>query len=129
MLSTSYIAHFNAPKFYQVFTFILIFLSHPLLINPIAKELKSPSMKRFNKVVGGAFGISIAMFLFIMTVGFLSFGGNSLGFILNNYSSTDNLATLARFAIGGALLTGYPFTFSAIRDGIYIYIYILKYNL
>jgi len=98
MLSTSYIAHYNAPKFYA--------------------ELKDTSMPRFNKVIGLAFGISIATFVFMMGTGFLTFGGVTSGFVLNNYSGSDSLATFARLAIGLALLTGYPFTFSALRDGI-----------
>lgn len=99
MLSTSYIAHYNAPKFYN--------------------ELKNPTMARFNTVVYGAFGSAILFFIFMMCTGFLTFGGNTLGFILNNYASSDSLATFARLAIGLALLTGYPFTFSALRDGIF----------
>jgi amino acid permease len=59
MLGTSYIAHFNAPKFYN--------------------ELENTSMKRFNTVVAGAFGISMGLFALIMTVGFLSFGSNTVG--------------------------------------------------
>lgn len=98
MLSTSYIAHYNAPQFFN--------------------ELQNNTLKRFNTVVSGAFGTSILFFIFIMVVGFLSFGGNTAGFILNNYASKDSLATLARFAIGLALLTGYPFTFSALREGL-----------
>lgn len=98
MLSTSYIAHFNAPKFYA--------------------ELKDTSMPRFNTVVAGAFSISVVMFLFIMSVGYLTFGGATSGFVLNNYAGSDGLASLARLAIGLSLLTGYPFTFSALRDGI-----------
>mmetsp|Transcript_18752 Transcript_18752/g.18071 ORF Transcript_18752/g.18071 Transcript_18752/m.18071 type:complete len:491 (+) Transcript_18752:73-1545(+) len=98
MLSTSYIAHYNAPSFY--------------------KELKNTSMPRFNKVVGLAFAASIATFCFMMSTGFLTFGGATLGFVLNNYASSDSLISFARLAIGGALLTGYPFTFSALREGI-----------
>jgi amino acid permease len=98
MLSTSYIAHYNAPKFFV--------------------ELKNSTMSRFNKVVGGAFGASIIFFIFTMCTGFLTFGGSTAGFILNNYSGRDALATLARFSIGLALLTGYPFTFSALREGL-----------
>jgi amino acid permease len=98
MLSTSYIAHYNAPKFYA--------------------ELRNPSMARFNRVISGAFGASILFFVLIMCVGFLTFGGATQGFILNNYASGDLLATLARFAIGVALVTGYPFTFSALREGL-----------
>lgn len=98
MFSTAYVAHYNAPKFYT--------------------ELKDASMSRFNQVVAGAFGSAILFFIFIMSTGFLSFGGNTLGFVLNNYSGKDKLATVARFALGLAMLTGYPFTFSALRDGL-----------
>lgn len=49
MLSTSYIAHYNAPKFYT--------------------ELQEPSMPKFNKVVGSAFGTSILFFSFVMSIG------------------------------------------------------------
>lgn len=94
----SYIAHYNAPQFYA--------------------ELKNATIPRFNSVVGGAFFSSIIFFIFIMCVGFLTFGGSTAGFVLNNYAGGDGLATLARFAIGLALLTGYPFTFSALREGV-----------
>eukprot|EP01041_Mallomonas_annulata_P008120 gene8120-16664_t len=99
MLSTAYIAHYNAPSFYS--------------------ELKDATMPRFNKVVTGAFGFSILTYLLVMAVGFLTFGGNVAGFCLNNYAGSDVLATAARVAIGGAIVTGFPFTFSALRDGIF----------
>lgn len=51
--------------------------------------------------------------------GFLTFGGNAQGFILNNYASTDTLATIARIAIGMGILFGYPLTFTALRDGVF----------
>lgn len=98
MLSTSYIAHYNAPKFYT--------------------ELKNPTMGRFNQVVGGAFGAAVAFFILMMCTGFMTFGGATQGFVLNNYASKDILAIMARLAIGIALVTGYPFTFSALRDGV-----------
>ena len=98
MLSTSFIAHYNAPKFYS--------------------ELERPDIVKFNKIVAAGFGLSILFNLYIMCVGYLTFGGNSLGFVLNNYSGQDTLATYARVAIGAAILTGYPFTFSALREGL-----------
>lgn len=98
MLSTSFIAHFNAPQFYN--------------------ELQNTSMPRFNKVVNTAFIGSIITFIFITAAGFLTFGGATAGFVLNNYAGNDVLATFARLAIGIAILTGYPFTFSALREGI-----------
>ena len=98
MLGTSYIAHFNAPKFYS--------------------ELENPTIFRYNIVVVSAFMIAMCFFSLIMSVGFLTFGGNCLGLILNNYASSDTGASFARFAIGGAILTSYPFAFSALIDGI-----------
>lgn len=98
MMSTAFVAHYNAPAFMN--------------------ELKDATVARFNRVVKGGFLASIALFIFIMSVGFMTFGGNSLGFVLNNYSNNDMLATVARFAIGLALITGFPFSFSALRDGV-----------
>ena len=98
MLSTAYIAHYNAPSFYA--------------------ELQNPSMPRFNKVVNTAFGFSILTYLLVTAVGFLTFGGGVAGFCLNNYAGNDPLATAARVAVGCAIVTGFPFTFSALRDGI-----------
>jgi amino acid permease len=98
MLSTAFVAHFNAPAFMN--------------------ELKDNTMARFNTVVNGGFAAAILLFVYIMSVGFMTFGGNSLGFVLNNYSTKDPLATVGRFAIGLALITGFPFTFSALRQGV-----------
>eukprot|EP01035_Chromulina_nebulosa_P026613 gene26613-34860_t len=98
MLSTSFVAHFIAPRFYN--------------------ELKDKSVSRFNQVVSYSFLSAIVTFIFMTVTGFLTFGGATAGFVLNNYASFDGLATFARLAIGLALLTGYPFTFSALRDGI-----------
>lgn len=98
MLSTAYIAHYNAPKFFT--------------------ELENTNMDRFNFVTRFGFGSSILLFLWIMSIGFLTFGGNSQGLILNNYSSSDPLAIAARVSIGLALITGFPFVFTALREGI-----------
>jgi len=98
MMSTAYVAHYNAPRFWN--------------------GLKNPTLKRYNFVVNISFGFSFLMYMAVMWLGFLTFGGHSTGFILNNYSSKDNLATIARFAIGAGILGGYPLTFTALRDGI-----------
>jgi amino acid permease len=54
MLSTAYMAHFNAPRFYNT--------------------LRNKSVPRFLTVVGTSFGISIALFAVIAALGFLTFG-------------------------------------------------------
>ncbi len=50
--------------------------------------------------------------------GFLTFGGASSGYILNNYANTDNLATVARIAVASSLVFSYPLCFVGLRDGI-----------
>lgn len=99
MISTAYVAHYNAPKFWT--------------------SLKNKTPKRYNTLVSLGFAFSFIMYMIVMWAGFLTFGGNSTGFILNNYSNKDNLATLARLAIGAGILCGYPLTFTALRDGIF----------
>jgi Transmembrane amino acid transporter protein len=54
----------------------------------------------------------------MMSLGFLTFGGATAGFVLNNYASSDSLITVARLAVGLSIITGYPFVFSALREGV-----------
>jgi len=97
MLSTAYMSHFNAPKFYN--------------------ELKDNTVKRFNTVVYTSFGISIGFFALIAALGFMTFGSASSGLILNNYSNKDTLMSLSRVAVAISLLFGYPLAFAGCRDG------------
>ena len=97
MISTAFSAHYNAPKFWI--------------------DLKNKTAARYNKVVSSAFLFAAITYMSVMWAGFLTFGGHSTGFILNNYSSKDIFATLARLAVGLAILFGYPLTFSALREG------------
>lgn len=99
MLSTAYVAHYNAPKFWT--------------------ELKEPTLPKYKFVVSAAFGLAIAVYTLMTWVGFLTFGGNASGLILNNYSSKDQLATIARIAIGLGIICTYPLTFTALRDSLF----------
>jgi len=134
MLSTSYMAHFNAPKFYT--------------------ELKNNTVPRFLKVVSTSFGISIGLFCIMASLGFLTFGGNCSGLILNkyvlnnlqngltsniiltcsstcyffilqphfckprSYSTRDSLMGLSRIAVAVSLVFSYPLAFVGARDGV-----------
>ena len=69
MLSTAYLAHYNAPKYHS--------------------ELRDNTVRRFNVMTGCSFAISVAMFAGVTSLGFLTFGKASQGFILNNYATTD----------------------------------------
>eukprot|EP00566_Odontella_aurita_P009656 CAMPEP_0113538780 /NCGR_PEP_ID=MMETSP0015_2-20120614/7556_1 /TAXON_ID=2838 /ORGANISM="Odontella" /LENGTH=510 /DNA_ID=CAMNT_0000438393 /DNA_START=123 /DNA_END=1655 /DNA_ORIENTATION=- /assembly_acc=CAM_ASM_000160 len=98
MLSTAYMAHFNAPKFFN--------------------ELKNNTIKRYNTVVSTSFAASIAIFAAIASIGFLTFGSASSGLILNNYSTKDALMGLSRIAVAVSLVFSYPLAFTGFRDGV-----------
>jgi len=97
MLSTAYMAHFNAPKFFI--------------------ELKDNTIKRFNTVVGTSFGISVLLFALVGSLGFLTFGSASSGLILNNYAGTDALMSLSRIAVAISIVFSFPLVFVGARDG------------
>jgi hypothetical protein len=59
MLSTSYMAHFNAPKFYT--------------------ELKNNTVPRYLTVVWTSFAASILLYCLMGSIGFLTFGSASSG--------------------------------------------------
>lgn len=71
-------------------------------------ELKDATLPRFAIAVSSSFGFSSAVYIAIACLGFLTFGGNSSSYILNNYSPYDPLATLCRLAVGISTLTTYP---------------------
>lgn len=98
MLSTAYMAHFNAPKFYQ--------------------ELRNNTLPRFHTVVASAFGISIVLMSFITAIGFLTFGQAVSGLVLNNYATQDVLMSVSRVAVAISLLFSYPLAFQGCRDGV-----------
>lgn len=80
-------------------------------------ELKDASLPRFATAVSWAFGFSSAVYVAIACLGYLTFGGNSSSYILNNYSPYDPLATFCRLAVGISTLTTYPIVFIGCRDG------------
>ncbi|KAL7581674.1 hypothetical protein ACA910_022221 [Epithemia clementina (nom. ined.)] len=98
MLSTAYMCHYNAPKFYN--------------------ELKDNTMPRFRATVASGFAISILLTSFIACVGFATFGANSNGFILNNYAPNDFVMSLSRVAVALSLTFSYPLCFQGLRDGV-----------
>ncbi|EEC45842.1 predicted protein [Phaeodactylum tricornutum CCAP 1055/1] len=97
MLFEAFVMHYNAARFYN--------------------ELKHATPARFGTAVSSSFALSSTVYVAIATVGFLTFGGNSDSFILNNYSANDPLATLSRLAISFSTLTTYPLVFIGFRDG------------
>ena len=99
MLSTAYMAHYNAPKFYW--------------------ELKNRTAETYTKVVYQSFIGAILIMIVISSMGFLTFGINSQSLILNNYSTLDPFMSLSRWAVVLSLIFSYPLAFVGVRDGIY----------
>jgi len=95
-LSTAFMAHYNAPKYYS--------------------QLRGHCPQRFDAAVGLAFVLCLGIYLWIMTVGYLTFGENSQGLILNNYAEADPFAAVARLSISVAVIFGFPLVFTAFRD-------------
>mmetsp|Transcript_10809 Transcript_10809/g.36378 ORF Transcript_10809/g.36378 Transcript_10809/m.36378 type:complete len:460 (-) Transcript_10809:1454-2833(-) len=98
MLTNSYLCHYNAPKF--------------------LRELKDATRKRFDTLTYSSFFGAFLMNAIYMVAGFLTFGGMSYGLILNNYATSDLLATISRGAIGSSILLGYALTFDGFRTSI-----------
>jgi len=94
--ASSYCCHFSAPSFYN--------------------ELKTNTMSRFTILSFTSLAIVMAISVSIMSFGFLTFGGNCGGNILNNYSPLDFGAILCRFLIATGLISGYPFLFKALKE-------------
>lgn len=100
ILATAYLAHYNAPLFYEQ-------------LAPDKKTGKKDRNFFIVSVLG--FGISGLIFCLVLAGGFLTFGQSSMGLILNNYAATDGLAVLARAAIVLSLVTAYPLVFLSLR--------------
>ena len=90
--------HYNSPRFYC--------------------ELRNANLSKFTRVVSGSFGASAVIYITIASAGYLTFGGNCDGYVLNNYSPQDPLATLCRIAIAFSVLMTYPICFIGFRDGV-----------
>lgn len=96
ILSTGFVAHYNAPRYYF--------------------ELKDHTAGRFNVVVNFSFGLAALIYVAVSSLGFLTFGENSKGFILDNYSYRDPLASIARGGVALSVIFAYPLLFHGGRD-------------
>lgn len=96
MAATAYLVHFMAPDFY---------------IN-----LENHTMNRYGTLTMAGFGVTALLSILMMVFGFMTFGGNSAGMVLNNYSTADVGATLCRFLMAISLIGSYPFAFASMKS-------------
>jgi len=104
MLSTAFLAHYNAPKFFNELT--------------VPTDGSLTKQQAFGRVCAQAFGLAALLMGSIMAGGYLTFGGASQGLILNNYATSDPLAFVARLGISTSILFSYPLVFVGLREGV-----------
>jgi amino acid permease len=100
MSTTAYLGHFNAPDLYHGFK---------SETEDSVSETNEKAIKRYNKMTAFGFIGSTLMNIIIMALGFLTFGGNSAGVVLNNYATADKGAVMSRLLMTLSVIGGYPF--------------------
>lgn len=99
MCNTAFMAHYSAPDFLHV----------------LGKD-SSNVLSKFKRLTifgfSGVFLINVA----ILAFGFLTFGGNCNGIVLNNYSTLDVGATICRLLMAVSVIGGFPFLIHAARQ-------------
>jgi sodium-coupled neutral amino acid transporter 11 len=113
MASVALMAHFSAPEFYHS---LLASTSSQKKINPVNQQLDDNVLSSFNKMTALSYVTVAIINGLIMAFGFLTFGGNCDGMILNNYSNADRGANLSRLLIIVSIIGTYPFLLGAGRS-------------
>jgi sodium-coupled neutral amino acid transporter 11 len=98
MAATAYLCHFSAPDFLQ----------------SVGKNLKD-----YQRITALGFASVGVINIIILAAGFLTFGGNCAGVILNSYAQTDVLASVSRFLMLLSVLGSYPFCLSGAKTSLY----------
>jgi sodium-coupled neutral amino acid transporter 11 len=101
MAATSYVCHFSAPAF-----------------------LKSTGddMADYQRVTVLGFSSVAIINVIILCAGFLTFGGQSAGIILNSYASSDRLASLCRLLMLVSIVGGYPILLGGAKSALFSYV-------
>jgi solute carrier family 38 (sodium-coupled neutral amino acid transporter), member 11 len=100
MSATAFLSHFAAPDFLN-------------LLKQGPTTLRDYGRLTLQSFTGVAL-INIA----ILTFGFLTFGGNSAGMVLNNYSNLDLGASVCRLLMAVSVIGGYPFLLRACNSSL-----------
>jgi len=95
LCSSAFMAHYNSPKFFS--------------------QLESNTLPRFASLVGGAFGLALAVFIIFAFCGYALFGFAVEGNVLKNYSNSGQVM-LAWLSMAFSVAFTYPLVFSTFRD-------------
>ena len=98
IVNVAFTAHYNGPRFFM--------------------ELKERTLGNFHRVAAGALGGALLIYLLVAVCGYLSFGGATLGDVLENFRASYPLAIAARAALLAILLACFPKVQHSLRDGV-----------
>lgn len=101
-------AHFSAPAFLESFR------SNKEKTDNDKTDRRA--LRRYNKMTVGGYSLVAIVNAAVLTFGFLTFGGNSAGIILNNYAASDWGATLSRLLVTVSVTGSFPYLLSASRS-------------
>jgi amino acid permease len=105
MACVAWMAHFGAPEFY-----------HSLKGSADDPDEKKKAIAKYNLMTLLGYSSVAAVNAMLLSFGFLTFGGNCAGIVLNNYSTLDPGAALSRLLIMVSVIGGFPFLFGACRS-------------
>lgn len=105
MTCVSFMAHFSAPDFYR-----------SLAGKNVDQRKTEKTMAKFNTMTVAGYVVVGTINALTLTFGFLTFGGNSAGVVLNNYANADIGASVSRLLVAISVIGGFPFLFSACRS-------------
>lgn len=103
----------NIAKGVSVISFALVCHHNTLFIY---NSMKNPSIEKFARLTHIACFISMICCLVMGCDGYLTFGKNTKGNVLNNFKSDDNWVNVARFCFGLNMLTTLPLEVFVVRD-------------
>jgi len=127
MSTTAYLAHFNAPEFYHGFrntkiseddsdtTTKTTVLDNSIAVEEEESNDRRAALQKFGKMTGMGFAGVTVMNVIIMACGFLTFGGNCAGVVLNNYATADRGAIFSRLLMTISVIGSYPFLFGGCK--------------
>ncbi|KAL7561593.1 hypothetical protein ACA910_004184 [Epithemia clementina (nom. ined.)] len=117
MAGMALMAHFSAPDFYQALSGGLKEVKNEDDQTEATVKSNVP-LKNYMKATALSFVTVGLVNAITMTCGFLTFGGNSGGMILNNYAINDIGAAISRLLVAVSMIGSFPLLFMALRASV-----------
>ena len=111
----AFMAHFSAPDFYHAVAGTPKDKSATSTPATTSTSNNAQALKKFTLVTLLGFASVALLNAATITFGFLTFGGNAQGIILNNYATQDWGAIVSRLLVVISVIGGFPFLFTAGR--------------